>query len=105
MWDSYVREKSRKKKPHIHHLFVFGVGIVLYLFITLFYIFFLHNFCFSSYEFEINIKPFLFQLAKKTTRKTDGKSAPTYDDDYETGGGSTVYKRNSLFFSRKNSCI
>jgi len=58
----------------------------------------LHNFCFSRYEFEINIKPFLFQLAKKTTHKTDGKSAPTYDDDYETGGGSTVYKRNSFFF-------
>jgi hypothetical protein len=40
----------------------------------------------------------IFQLVQKSTHKTYEKSIPTYDDDdeYQTGGGSTVHL-NILF--------
>lgn len=41
---------------------------------------------------------FFFQLVKKTTDKAHGKPVATYDDDYEAGGGSTVYKTIFLNF-------
>jgi hypothetical protein len=33
----------------------------------------------------------IFQLVKKPIHKNDEKSEPMYDDEYQTGGGSTVY--------------
>ncbi len=53
------------KKPHIHHLFVFGVGIVLYLFITLFYIFFCTIFAFLVMNLRLILNLFFFSWLRR----------------------------------------
>ncbi len=49
------------------------------------------------FRLNMNLKLILnssfFQLVNKTTHKTNAKSVPAYVDDYETGGGSTVYEK------------
>jgi len=89
--------KAGKRNPYSPFICIWCWYCALFVHHIILYFFYAHYF-YSNYEFEINIKTFLFQLVNKTTRKIDGKSAPTYNDDYETGGGSTVYIQKIVFF-------